>query len=146
VNDRRSLEGHFGPQLRRFVLAQYHQGQTTVPRLLGLLRAFGIDISKRELIRLLTAKHDSFHAEAREVLRDGLASAAWITVDDTGARHKANNGFCTQIGNAHFTAFATTSSKSRLNFLSLLCAGHGDYLVNDAALALYARTSTCAHP
>jgi hypothetical protein len=39
-------------------------------------------------------------------------------VDDTGARRKANNGFCTQIGNAHFTAFATTTSKSRLNFLS----------------------------
>jgi hypothetical protein len=129
------FDGHFGPQLRRFVLAQYHQGQTTVPRLLGLLRDFGIDISKRELVRLLTAGHDRFHTEAREVLRTGLASAAFITVDDTGARHKATNGFCTQIGNAHFTAFATTSSKSRLNFLSLLRAGHGDHIVNDAALA-----------
>jgi hypothetical protein len=27
------IAGHFGPQLRRFVLAQYHQGQTTVSRL-----------------------------------------------------------------------------------------------------------------
>jgi hypothetical protein len=26
------IDGHFGPQLRRFVLAQYHQGQMTVPR------------------------------------------------------------------------------------------------------------------
>jgi hypothetical protein len=49
-----------------FVLAQYHQGQTTVPRLLALLRGFGIDISKRELVRLLTTGHDSFHEEARE--------------------------------------------------------------------------------
>jgi hypothetical protein len=39
---------------------------------------------------------------ARDTLRAGLSSAAWITVDDTGARHKATNGFCTQIGNAHF--------------------------------------------
>jgi hypothetical protein len=23
------IDGHFGPQLRRFVLAQYHQGQIT---------------------------------------------------------------------------------------------------------------------
>jgi hypothetical protein len=45
--------GHFGPQLRRFVLAQYHQGQTTVPRLVTLLRGLGIDISKREVVRLL---------------------------------------------------------------------------------------------
>ena len=26
------IDGHFGPELRRFVLAQYHQGQMTVPR------------------------------------------------------------------------------------------------------------------
>jgi hypothetical protein len=129
------IAGHFGPQLRRFVLAQYHQGQTTVSRLVTLLQALGIDISKREVVRLLTAGQDGFRDEARDVLRAGLASAAWITVDDTGARHKANNGFCTQIGNAHFTAFATTAAKSRLNFLGLLRAGHGDYVVNDAALA-----------
>jgi hypothetical protein len=42
------IAGHFGPQLHRFVLAQYHQGQTTVPRLVTLLRGLGIDISKRE--------------------------------------------------------------------------------------------------
>jgi hypothetical protein len=66
-------------------------------------------------------------------------------VDDTGARHKAHNGFCTQIGNAHFTAFATTSSKSRLNFLTLLRAGHDDYVVNDAALA-YMRERALASP
>jgi hypothetical protein len=79
------------------------------------------------------------------VLRAALASAAWITVDDTGARHKANNGFCTQIGNADFTAFATTSSKSRLNFLSVLRAGHGDYVVNDAALAYMREHALAAH-
>jgi hypothetical protein len=126
---------HFGPQLRRFVLAQYHQGQTTVPRLVTLLHGLGIDISKREVVRLLTAGQDGFHDEAREVLRAGLARSPWITVDDTGARHQAKNGFCTQIGNAHFTAFVTTAAKSRLNFLSLLRAGHGDYIVNDVALA-----------
>ena len=96
------ISGHFGPELRRFVLAQYHQGQMTVPRLLAQLRAFGIVIPKRQLVRLLIAGQDGFLAENREVLRAGLSSAAWVTVDDTGARHKAANGFCTQIGNAHF--------------------------------------------
>jgi len=28
---------HFGPNLKRFVLSQYHQGQVTVPRLAALL-------------------------------------------------------------------------------------------------------------
>ena len=55
-------------------------------------------------------------------------------MDDTGARHKAANGVTTQIGNSHFTWFGTTGSKSRLNFLSLLRAGHDDYVVNSAAL------------
>jgi Transposase IS66 family len=139
------IAGHFGPQLRRFVLAHYHQGQTTVPRLVTLLQALGIDISQREVVRLLTAGQDGFHDEARDVLRAGLASGVFITVDDTGARHQAKNGFCTQIGNAHFTAFATTAAKSRLNFLSLLRAGNGDYVVNDQALAYMGERALAAH-
>jgi len=128
------VDGHFGPELRRFVLAQYHQGQVTAPRLVTMLRGFGILISKRQVVRLLIAGKQSFLEEARGVLRAGLTKAAWITVDDTGARHKGKNGFCTQIGNACFTWFGTTASKSRLNFLELLRAGHDDYVVNEEAL------------
>jgi Transposase IS66 family len=139
------ISGHFGPELRRFVLAQYHQGQVTVPRLLALLRALGIFISKRQLVRLLIAGQDGFLDEVRDVLRAGLSSATWITVDDTGARHKAANGFCTQIGNAHFAWFGTTDSKSRSNFLDLLRAGHADYVINAEALA-YMRQRALAGP
>src|SRR5260370_25434619 len=139
------INGHFGPQLRRFVLAQYHQGQVTMPRLLALLRALGIIISKRQIVRLLIAGQDGFLDEARDVLRAGLSSAAWITVDDTGARHKAANGFCTQIGNAQFAWFGTTGSKNRGNFLDLLRAGHDDYVINAEALA-YMRERALAGP
>jgi hypothetical protein len=139
------ISGHFGPQLRRFVLAQYHQAQVTVPRLLALLRAFGISISKRQIVRLLLAGQDGFLNEARDVLRAGLSSAKWITVDDTGARHKAVNGFCTQIGNAHFAWFGTTGSKNRSNFLDLLRAGHDDYVINAEALA-YMRQRALSGP
>jgi Transposase IS66 family len=127
--------GHFGPELRRFVLFQYHQGQVTVPRLLVQLRSLGITISKRQVVRLLTAGQNAFIDEARDVLRAGLATARWISVDDTGARHKHRNGVCTQLGNDHFTAFVTTPSKNRLNFLGTLRAGYGDYVVNAEALA-----------
>jgi len=85
-------------------------------------------------MRLLIAGQDEFLAEARDVLRAGLETASWITVDDTGARHKGANGVCTQIGNDDFAWFGTTKSKSRLNFLDLLRAGHTDYVVNDVAL------------
>lgn len=125
--------GHFGPELRRFVLVQYHQGQSTMPRLLALLRSVGVSISKRQLVRLLNENHEAFIAEAQDVLRAGLETSSWVSVDDTGARHAAKNGFCTQIGNEWFTWFRTRSSKNRLNFLDLLRAGHTDYVLNDAA-------------
>src|SRR5918993_2137011 len=127
--------GHFGPELRRFVLAQHHQGQVTVPRLVAQLRAIGVAISKRQIVRLLNESQGTFRDEAREVLRAGLAAASWISVDDTGARHQHRNGVCTQLGNDHFAAFATTRSKSRLNFLKVLRAGFADYVINAEALA-----------
>jgi hypothetical protein len=127
------IDGHFGPELRRFVLMHYHQGQSTLPRLVTLLRSLGVSISKRQVQRLLTEKHDGFLAEAQDVLRAGLETAPFVSADDTGARHAGKNGFCTQIGNDWFTWFGTRSSKSRLNFLDLLRAGHTDYVLNDAA-------------
>src|SRR5437870_4063961 len=139
------IHGHFGPELRRFVLAQYHQGQVTAPRLVTLLQAFGILISKRQVMRLLIEGQDGFLDEVRDVLREGMSSAAWITVDDTGARHKASNGFCTQMGNEHFTWFGTTASKSRLNFLDLLRAGYDDYVINAAAVAYMRERALAAH-
>ena len=129
------ISGHFGPNLRRFVLAQCHQGQVTVPRLVAQLRDFGLAVSKRQVVRLLTTQQEPFLDEARDVLRAGLKSAAWLTADDTGARHKAQNGFCTQIGNDRFVWFGTTASKSRRNFLELLRAGYDDYVINAEALA-----------
>ena len=111
------IGGHFGPELRRFVLMQYHQGQSTLPRLLALLRSVGVAVSKRQLVRLLNENHEAFIAEAQDVLRAGLETSPWVTVDDTSARHVGKNGFCTQIGNEWFTWFRTRSSKSRMNFL-----------------------------
>jgi len=129
------IRGHFGPDLRRFVLMQYHQAQSTLPRLTALLQSVGLSISKREIQRMLTEQQDDFLDEARDVLRAGLKTSPWVSVDDTGARHKAKNNFCTQIGNDRFTWFGTRASKSRLNFLDLLRAGHTDFVLNEAAFS-----------
>jgi hypothetical protein len=123
--------GHIGAELKRFVIAQYVQGQVTVPRLVTLLNDIGIVISKRQVMRLLIDGQDAFLTEARDVLRTGLSSAAWITVND----NRAKNGFCTHIGNDQFASFTTSSSKSRLNFLEVLLAGNTTHLINEAATA-----------
>ncbi len=139
------VKGHFGPELRRFVLAFYHRGQVTIARLVAQLNDLGLEISKRQVVRLVIADKEAFLSEAKGVLRAGLETGTWISVDDTGARHKGRNGVCTQIGNEQFTWFATTFSKSRLNFLELLRAGHGDYVINGQALD-YMRARNLAGP
>jgi hypothetical protein len=53
------------------------------------MRAIGIDVSKCQVMRLLIAGQGGFIDEARDVLRAGLTSAAWLSVDDTTARHRA---------------------------------------------------------
>ena len=58
-----------------------------------------------------------------------------MTVDDTGARHAGHDEYTTHIGDDRFAWFATRPSKSRLNFLDLLRAGHPDYVINATAAA-----------
>ena len=137
------IVGGFGPELRRFVLALHAQGQVTTERLTALLNGIGVEISKRQVVRLLAEPLDDLVAEDQEVLRAGLATARWITVDprkslrdfaDTAARHARKDGFTTQIGDERFAVFRTGPSKSREAFLSVLRAGGTDYVVNAAAL------------
>ena len=56
-------------------------------------------------------------------------------MDDSGARHRGHNGYVTQIGNEWFAWFASTDSKSRINFLQLLHAGNITYCLNAHALS-----------
>lgn len=105
--------------------------------LLEQLREWGIDISSGEINHLLLTGKDAFHQEKDAVLKTGLAVSPYITVDESGARHQGKNGYVTHIGNDHFAWFESTASKSRINFLALLCAGDIGYRVNDEALAYW---------
>jgi hypothetical protein len=130
---------HFGPDLICFILHQYHHQHVTQPLLLEQLHQLGIDISAGELSRILTEGKDDFHQEKAELLPAALAVSAYVEVDDTGARHRGHNGACTQIGNELFAVFASTESKSRLNFLELLRQPHTDYVINETAVAYWRR-------
>ena len=130
---------HFGPDLICFILHQYHHQHVTQPLLLEQLQQLGIDISAGELSRILTEGKDIFHQEKAELLPAGLAVSTYVQVDDTGARHQGHNGFCTHIGNELFAFFASTESKSRLNFLEILRQPHTDYRINQTAVAYWRR-------
>jgi Transposase IS66 family len=136
--------GHFGAALITYILDQYHQAQVTEPLLLAQLREFGIAISAGQLHRILTENKDRFHQEKDEVRAAGLAAAAYLGTDDTGARHRGRNGYCTVIGNDLFACFESGDHKSRLNFLHVLQGRHRDYAINDTALAYWARQKLAA--
>jgi len=130
---------HYGPDLICFILHQYHHQHVTQPLLLEQLHQLGIDISAGELNRILTEGKDAFHQEKAELLPAALAVSAYVQVDDTGARHQGHNGSCTQIGNEFFAVFASTESKSRLNFLEILRGPYTDYVINETAVAYWRR-------
>src|SRR4051812_49748140 len=79
-------------------LRQRHGLSTAGFRLKGL----GVRISKGQIITILTANKDVFHAEKDAILEAGLASAAWVTVDDTAARHAGHDEYTTHIGDDRF--------------------------------------------
>ena len=125
----------YGLGVKAFVPTLYHQGRSTANRIATLLNDAGLGISKRTVQRMLNEDAAGPVAEAREILKAGLASASWIAVDDTGARHGARNGYCTVIGNEAFTHFRSSEAKTRLNLFDHLNAGDERLILNGAAFA-----------
>jgi hypothetical protein len=136
--------GHFGANLIASILDQYHQAQVTEPLLLAQLWEYGIDISSGQLHRILTENKASFHQEKGEVRAAGLAESSYVGTDDTGARHRGQNGYCTAVGNDLFAYFESTASKSRLNFLQVLQGDQRDYALTEITLAYWERQKLAA--
>ncbi len=128
------IEGHFDLVLKAFILYQHNQCHVTQPRLLEQLLEFGIDISSGQIDNILSNGKEEFHREKNDLLTAGLKVSDYVQADDTGARHDGKNGFCTVICNDYFTWFASTESKSRINFLKLLRGNHVDYVINEEAI------------
>ncbi len=95
---------------------------------------WGIDISSGQISNILIQGKEEFHTEKDELLTAGINNSSYIHVDDTGSRHDGKNGYCTHIGNESFAWFASTGSKSRINFLELLRGKALDYTINTVAL------------
>ena len=77
--------GGCGPHLHRMVLMLHFQGQMTCERIVAVLTAAGLSISKRQVVRLLSAKLDLFRAEEEAVFTAGLRASGYVSVDGAGA-------------------------------------------------------------
>jgi hypothetical protein len=130
-----SLENrHYGSNLVTYLLYQHHHCQVTQPLLVEQLREWGIVISTGQIDKLLSEGKERFHEEKDDLLETGLTYSSYITVDDSGARHKGKNGYVTHIGNEFFAWFSSTASKSRVNFLTLLNRQQGTYRLDENAV------------
>ena len=85
--------GGYGPNLHRLVLTLHFSGQVTCERIVALLNGMGVVISKRQVVRLLTAKLETFRAEDEAVLKAGLGGA-YISRSTTRARAMLGSMAC----------------------------------------------------
>ena len=129
---------HFGSTLTAFILYQYHGCHVTQPLIKEQLHELGVNISTGQINNIIINNKDRFHDEKDQILSTGLKVSSYINVDDTGARHNGQNGYCTHIGNEYFAWFKSTDSKSRINFLNLLRCQYTDFVINDQALSYMA--------
>ncbi len=89
----------YGPGVKALVIMLYYRCQSMIGRIVSMLNDVGLDIFARQVRRFLTTDAGGIGAEQQGVPGAGMETASWINVDDTGARHKAENGYCTAIGN-----------------------------------------------
>ena len=84
-----------GPGVRAPVIMLYHQGRSTVERIVAFLNKLGLDICARQVGRFLNEDTDVIVEEQREVLRagppDGPPSALRQRRGPTGCRACAQN-------------------------------------------------------
>ena len=124
---------HFGTTLRSYILYQHYHQRVTQPLIHKQLKELGIKISSGQISNLLIEGKEDLHLEKDELLTAGINQSSYIQADDTGARHNGKNGYCTHIGNDDFAWFASTDSKSRINFLKLLRGASIQYSLNEIA-------------
>jgi hypothetical protein len=114
------IKGHFGAELRAFVISLYHSSGLSEPKIVELLEQFGVYISAGTISNILTKELDKWEVEADEVFKAGLASSSWQHIDDTGTRVDGVNNYCHILCNPFYTVYKTREHKSRLDIMAIL--------------------------
>jgi hypothetical protein len=136
------IQGHYGAALKAHVITLAHSCRVSEELILEQLHRYKIAISAGQLHAMLTENHENFHAEKADLLKAGIASGQ-IQTDDVGTRHCSKNCYTNVICNEYFVFLTTTDSKNRINFLTILAQGRGEYRFNQDAydyLAAYKDT------
>ena len=141
------IHGHYGASLRAHVIMLAYSCRVSEELILEQLHRYKIAISAGQLHSMLTEEHDDYHAEKAEILKAAIESGQ-IQTDDVVTRHQGKNCYTNVICNEFFVHLATTDSKNRINFLTILAQGRNEYRFNQDAydyLAAHKNTEWLIH-
>ena len=88
------LKGHYGSEVRRYILYQHYALHIPQNAILKQLQAIGLLISAGTVNDILTKGNNLFHEEKKSLLKAGIENSSYITVDDTGMPHKGKKTYC----------------------------------------------------
>lgn len=102
----------FGSQLKAFIAYLYYVGRVTENKIHRILEEIGIIISEGEISNILTKeKSNAYAIEKQAIFETGVNNADYLNIDETGARHKANNHYLHVVCNKLFSAFFIRQAK-----------------------------------
>jgi hypothetical protein len=123
------------PGVRALALALTYRAQVSLPALHTFLTDAGLDISRGQVSRLVTAGLEGFHTEQRESLAAGLASSPWQHWDATSTPVDGAAWDCHVLTNPLYTAYHTAPHQDRASVLDALRGGAPrSYRLDAAAL------------
>lgn len=125
---------HFGPGVKRYILFQHHSNRVPQNKIHEELCEMGISISAGQIDNILADAVTEFKPEKEDILDAGIRCTSCVQADDTGARHAGKNGYCTVIRNDLFAYYASTTSKTRINFLKILQGKNTDFVINESTV------------
>ena len=117
--------GYFGPNLTAFILCSYYEGDVTIKKIHRILKAIGIEISLKQINRIINKRPDELKEEMEEARVAGIEKSEFQQIDDTKAVVlEAESAVTIVTCNPFFTNLWTTGSKSRTDAVLALAGGN----------------------
>lgn len=129
--------GYFGPNVITFIKCSYYEGDVTIPKIYRMLKAIGIQVSKKQINRIINEQPDDLCNEMDEAREAAIEKAGYQQIDDTVVKiFNESSVYTTVTCNPFFTNLYTSDSKNRSNAIMALCGGNKEplYKLNQQAI------------
>ncbi len=117
--------GYFGPYILAFIRCSYYEGDVTIKKISKILKSIGIEISVRQINRIINNRPDKLVKEMEEARESAIEKMDYQQIDDTSVNIIGfESAFTTVTCNPLFTSLYTSLTKNRSNAVLALCGGN----------------------